>query len=332
VNHHPIIGILSIPYKNSENSFIEQSYVRMVESSGARAVPIIWNSSKRNIDFLLNSVNGVLIAGDYPLSRLRRKSFKLKAKRFYSVDETVNYVLQKAFELNGSKIHFPVWTQSYGFEFIMLHLSKDMNIFDDINSERYTTSIIPNDMENNEMTKLIKSNETTMNTFISNINTKGPFNLNNVMKHKMFTLFDDKDLHMFYEGKSFFFNAIMGVPAKSFFLNENLVETIIPTSFALDRNGNLTVSSFEFKDLPIYGTQFQTDKSSYTVTDEDYINHSLSDIQINRKFSDFFVEESKKNYQKFADKPTENKYLFEENNSSYKQKKYVYMFSKEEDD
>ena len=109
---------------------------------------------------------------------------------------------------------------------------------------------------------------------------------------------------------------------------------IIPTSFVLDRTGNLSVSSFEHKDFPFYGTLFQFDKMTYTVNEENTMDHSLQNIQINRKFADFFIEESKKNYQKFSAKSTESKIIFEKFKLRYdrKMKRYIYIVREEDDE
>jgi len=147
----------------------------------------------------------------------------------------------------------------------------------------------------------------------------------------MFQAFKKNDFAVMFGSNAVYFNSARGVLAKSFYSNKLLTKTLSPTSFAFDRAGNLTVSSFEFKEYPIYGTQFQTDKAAYTVTDEKYIHHSITNIQLNRKFPDFFVEECKMNYHKFANKRAEDRIIFEDMNTKYRRHKYVYLLSDDDD-
>jgi gamma-glutamyl hydrolase len=74
-DHIPVIGILSVPgafnsgdareiaEMNAEKSIIASSYVKFVESAGARVVPIPYDSSEEKVSELLQYVNGVLFTG-----------------------------------------------------------------------------------------------------------------------------------------------------------------------------------------------------------------------------------------------------------------------------
>jgi gamma-glutamyl hydrolase len=62
LNERPIVGILT---EDTSGSFAEHgrmylaaSYVKFVESAGARVVPILNNLTKSELDVILNSVNG----------------------------------------------------------------------------------------------------------------------------------------------------------------------------------------------------------------------------------------------------------------------------------
>ncbi|XP_071730100.1 gamma-glutamyl hydrolase 2-like [Rutidosis leptorrhynchoides] len=73
VNLGPIIGILSHPsdgasgrLNNSTNvSYIAASYVKFVESAGARVIPLIYNEHPETLQTKLNLVNGVLFTGGW---------------------------------------------------------------------------------------------------------------------------------------------------------------------------------------------------------------------------------------------------------------------------
>jgi len=296
----------------------------MIESSGARAIPIRWNSSRRIVEFLLNSVNGVLIPGNYSSDLLQdpKAIFSPKKTHFRSLDETAFYILMKAFEFNENNIHFPVLMVDYGFQFVILNLSRNRTIINDISAEKYSsTLILKADGKNNEISSLVKLN--------SNLKKLSP-----TAERRMFKYFDQKELQMMSTNKTVFFDTNIGVLLKDFYQNKDLLNYMIPTTFAVDRNGSMIVSSFEFKNYPFYGIQFQIDKIAYTLNEEEDIPHTPENIQINRKFADFFVEESKKNYQKFTDKRSEYKLVMEhfKLRYDYKLHRYIHILKETDDE
>ena len=77
------------------------AYVRYLEASGARVLPILMNDDEETVLSKLSMVNGVLIpggAGDY------RHVGKI--------------ILDKAIEYNDAGQFFPVWGTCLGFEFL----------------------------------------------------------------------------------------------------------------------------------------------------------------------------------------------------------------------
>eukprot|EP00258_Populus_trichocarpa_P033445 XP_024449464.1 gamma-glutamyl hydrolase 2 isoform X2 [Populus trichocarpa] len=73
LNYRPVIGILSHPgdgasgrLNNATNaSYIAASYVKFVESAGARIIPLIYNEPREILFEKLNLVNGVLFTGGW---------------------------------------------------------------------------------------------------------------------------------------------------------------------------------------------------------------------------------------------------------------------------
>ena len=68
----PIVGILTLPCdvtpKNCEDNkkattYLPASYVKWLESGGARVVPILADDSFQNVQSLVQELNGVLITG-----------------------------------------------------------------------------------------------------------------------------------------------------------------------------------------------------------------------------------------------------------------------------
>lgn len=67
-NNRPIIGILTEPWEHEEyadrgGEYIAASYVKFMESAGARVVPISYKWNSTTLDLVFNSVNGILFPG-----------------------------------------------------------------------------------------------------------------------------------------------------------------------------------------------------------------------------------------------------------------------------
>eukprot|EP01156_Anaeramoeba_ignava_P016015 Anaeramoba_ignava/a617636_21.p1 GENE.a617636_21~~a617636_21.p1 ORF type:complete len:178 (+),score=62.89 a617636_21:424-957(+) len=65
------------------------------------------------------------------------------------------------------------------------------------------------------------------------------------------------------------------------------------------------VSTIESIDYPIYGTQFHPEKNIYEWRIDEDINHSFDAVLISQYFGNFFVSESRKNSQHFANQTDE---------------------------
>ena len=69
INDRPIIGILAQecqPYLSEElcsTSYIAASYVKYIESAGARVVPVLINQAEEYYQTIFDSTNGLLIPG-----------------------------------------------------------------------------------------------------------------------------------------------------------------------------------------------------------------------------------------------------------------------------
>ena len=111
LNNRPIIAILSqetskgsLPPGIKAKSYIAASYVKYIESAGARVVPVTTSMSYHEIKDIFDSVNGVLIPGG--AARLPDSQYFKNAKHFYNL----------AMEANVRGDFFPVWGTCLGFE------------------------------------------------------------------------------------------------------------------------------------------------------------------------------------------------------------------------
>ncbi|KAL7103750.1 hypothetical protein ACP275_08G198700 [Erythranthe tilingii] len=128
LNFRPVIGILSHPgdgasgrLNNATNaSYIAASYVKFVESAGARVIPLIYNEPLELLNEKLNLVNGVIFTGGWAKSGV-----------YFDVVESIfENVLRK----NDAGEHFPVLAICLGFELLTMVVSEDKNILEEFNA------------------------------------------------------------------------------------------------------------------------------------------------------------------------------------------------------
>ncbi|XP_003968229.2 gamma-glutamyl hydrolase [Takifugu rubripes] len=105
-NDRPIIGILAQEVRSPSPyiSYIAASYVKTLESAGARVVPVMVNQTEEEYKALFNSINGILFPGGR--SNLVTSLYARSAKIFYDL----------AIEANDRGDYFPVWGTCLGFE------------------------------------------------------------------------------------------------------------------------------------------------------------------------------------------------------------------------
>ncbi|ESR55629.1 hypothetical protein CICLE_v10024365mg [Citrus x clementina] len=116
LNNRPVIGILSHPgdgasgrLNNSKNaSYIAASYVKFVESAGARVIPLIYNEPEEILFGKLKLVNGVLLTGGWAKKGLYfqivEKIFKDRniLERFNGADQASTLKFIKNSKIEGT--------------------------------------------------------------------------------------------------------------------------------------------------------------------------------------------------------------------------------------
>jgi len=118
LNDRPIIGIIAQPDgdENANRTYLAASYVKWMESAGARVVPIPFNVGKDRLKTLFQSVNGLLFPGG---------GTGLDATPYM---HTLEYLFELALEDNNKGIHFPIWATCLGFEAVNAIVARDINI------------------------------------------------------------------------------------------------------------------------------------------------------------------------------------------------------------
>ncbi|XP_048042389.1 gamma-glutamyl hydrolase-like [Megalobrama amblycephala] len=116
-NDRPIIGVLSQDVFHPQphrNSLIAASYVKFLESAGARVVPLMINKTDDEYTRLFKSINGVLFPGGGV--SLKSSGYSKAAAVFYRL----------ALEANSNGDYFPVWGTCLGFELLTLLTSGEL--------------------------------------------------------------------------------------------------------------------------------------------------------------------------------------------------------------
>ncbi|XP_044163182.1 gamma-glutamyl hydrolase-like [Acropora millepora] len=130
----PIIGILaqntgSFMNKTFGSTYIAASYIKYIESAGGRVVPIKNDLSEKQLEFLFNSINGVLFPGgaadlfDSPYERTAKILFNLAVKA------------------NKAGDVFPLWGTCLGFAFLSICGAGGENVLSKVDGENYSVNL-----------------------------------------------------------------------------------------------------------------------------------------------------------------------------------------------
>ena len=117
------------------------SYVKEIESSGARVVPVNYYASKDELDLLFESLNGFFFVGGgavYP--------------------ESAQYIFDKTVAANDAGDYMPLWGTCMGFQWLLIAASRDVDILDPKTGQfdAYNYSIPLNFEPNAQKSKLFK--------------------------------------------------------------------------------------------------------------------------------------------------------------------------------
>ncbi|XP_072255011.1 gamma-glutamyl hydrolase-like [Pyxicephalus adspersus] len=127
INDRPIIGIITQEVSDEVffqygKTYIADSYVKYLESAGCRVVPIRLNLSEDEYLYLFHSINGVLLPGG--AVDLLNSSFSRTAALFYKL----------SIEAASSGIYFPIWGTCMGFQ-VLTALTSEKNLLSNTSAE-----------------------------------------------------------------------------------------------------------------------------------------------------------------------------------------------------
>ncbi|PKA65365.1 Gamma-glutamyl hydrolase [Apostasia shenzhenica] len=133
--YQPVVGIVTHPgdgasgrlSNSTRASNIPASYVKFVESAGARVIPLIYNEPWDILSQKLELVNGVLFTGGW-------------AKMGLYFD-TIKKVFEETLSKNDAGDHFPLFGICLGFELISMIVSEDNYICEPFSARNQASSL-----------------------------------------------------------------------------------------------------------------------------------------------------------------------------------------------
>ena len=265
-NERPLIGVFAQPsdfskqYPTNNYSYIASSYIKFIESAGARAVPIPYDLPRDQMKYLFNSLNGLIFPGgsallwDDDTTHTALSNMTLAGQ----------YLIELAVEANKNGDYFPVWGTCLGYELMMIAISNDKDVLDRLNSSNHVLKL---EYVSDE-SRIFKTLDPTLKNYSETVET-------------------------------LYFNHHYGITPENFLNNFILTEEFFISSISHTDNGTAFVASIESKKYPFYGIQFHPEKSPFEWKKDVYASHTLEAVEISQHLGDFLIDEARKNFHKF---------------------------------
>ncbi|DAZ97371.1 TPA: hypothetical protein N0F65_003394 [Lagenidium giganteum] len=245
-----------------------------------------------NADFIsLTNVQWLEAAGarvvpipyNAPVGQLDKLLSQLNGVMFPGGEVDVNdkaaYVFKRAVEMNDNGVHFPVWGTCLGFQWLFQLAANDLSALEKDCYDSMNLSLPLEFTADAKQSRLFGQAGDDINTWLATL----PLTQNS-----------------HHDGTS----------VEHFRRYPALVDFFTVLATNEDRQGRGFISAVEARRYPIYGVQFHPEKNAYDYVEyEDGspyrdVDHSPEAIKVAQYFANFFVQEARKNGQKFAD-PTE---------------------------
>ncbi|CAM6027402.1 unnamed protein product, partial [Sphagnum balticum] len=288
----PVIGVLTLPEPaclHYGKQSIVTSNVRWIQAGGARVVPVFYDSTDDELDYILHRINGIFFTGG-AVSYNPTKTDEHDDPSGSLYLRTTERILWHVQEENENGNYFPLWATCLGFERLLEHVAAAKK--KDAAATNATSSSILEafDAENY------------------------PINLHFTDAGWESRLFGSMTDDLFKEvaspvGRLAFNNHGLGIHPETFANSRALTEEIAVLTIDEDRNGKSFVSTIEGKKAPIYGTQWHPEKPPWEWNPQWQIARSEKAIEMSNFMGRFFVNECKYNKNEFEDENALRKYL-----------------------
>eukprot|EP00057_Strongylocentrotus_purpuratus_P032471 XP_787753.2 PREDICTED: gamma-glutamyl hydrolase [Strongylocentrotus purpuratus] len=224
----PIIGVLaqgsSSSIKKYGSSYIAASYIKYLESAGARVVPILVNQTDEYYGNIFKSVNGILFPGGGAdiVDDVSRVGYSGAAHILYHL----------AVQANKQGDFFPLWGICLGFEELMIQTAGTDVLIEGIEAHNVS---FPIHLEPGFEDSRLLNKKTTPPSII----------------HTLTTVNSTLNSHS------------MGVTPANFTKFPALSSFFRVLSTNHDLNGVKFISTVEAYDFPFYGTQWHPEKNAF---------------------------------------------------------------------
>jgi len=274
LNDRPVIAVLAQQASAFPGySYIAASYVKYLESVGARVVPIPESFSEDEVRTIFKHVNGVLYPGG-STDWFTSKYYK-NAKLAY--ETSINSTL-------SGEDYFPIWGTCLGYETLNVITSGTNDVLSHFDAEDITIPL--NYTDEARSSRLFKD---------------APMSLYKAMGTQDLT----------YNHHSF------GVSPDTHKTNRKINGFFKLLTTSLDSYGKEFVSSIEAYDFPIYGTQWHPEKNNFEFHPDLHVAHNKAGVDTSLYMASFFVNEARKNKQRFPSREMEENYMIYQYNTKH---------------
>jgi gamma-glutamyl hydrolase len=139
INNKPIIGILTTPsdfpwqYEPGNWSYFPASYVKFLETVGARVVPIPYDAPYENLTYLFKGTNGLLFPGGGANQYIDDPWISSRVRA--NVTMAAAWLLHLAIEANDNGDYYPIWLPCQGCELFSQIVSNDLFLLDNVTGD-----------------------------------------------------------------------------------------------------------------------------------------------------------------------------------------------------
>ncbi|CAG9332215.1 GGH1_5 [Blepharisma stoltei] len=275
-NNFPVVGIVSTPCDDTFNttgarSYIAASYVKFLESGGIRVVPILYNYTYEEIDFLMSKINGVYLIG----GKTKLTSVIDGQEYWHEYLNKSAYIVNKVIEKNRNGEYFPYVGVCMGAQLLHIALTEHCEC-----AMQYTDAL----------------------NFRSNL-----MFTDSVPKSRLFGNADPRMLYEMAYKNITYQNHKYGFYPSLYTDNPKVSSMLRPLAVSYDRLGVLNVVISEGIDIPFYATMIHPEKPAYEWFSLK-INHNITAIEVGHYFATFYATEFGKNTNTFGNYTEYQKY------------------------
>jgi len=262
INNRPIIGIVTLP-DAEKGQYMAASYVKWLEMSGSRVLPIFLTDTPSKLDPILEQINGVLFTGG-----------GTSWSGMYS--KTINHILEFARNSFDVGDPFPIWGTCLGFE-SLLEAESTCNCKDILSHVDADDLTLPVDFTSNADDSTMFPNHSSIaqiarNVFSTSLSTQNEHSWSVLPS----TFSSDKDL-------SSKFN-------------------ILATSKDRSGTEFIAIVESKDGQPPMFAVQFHPEKVTFEWGQSHSVPHDENSILANNYLSTFFVDQCRQSSRTMTDK------------------------------